>query len=95
MQFDLYTSSWLTFLDNSPVAVVKLPNLSIWQICKWVFYPPGKFASVFTHLASWSRSKPPQIMSFQSNYDLQNHYLGGGFKDFLFSSLLGEDSHFD
>ena len=21
--------------------------------------------------------------------------LGGGFKDFLFSSLLGEDSHFD
>ena len=22
-------------------------------------------------------------------------YLGGGFKDFLFSPLLGEESHFD
>ena len=26
---------------------------------------------------------------------LEDPYLGGGFKYFLFSSLLGEDSHFD
>ena len=25
----------------------------------------------------------------------KNSYLDGGFKDFLFSPLLGEDSHFD
>ena len=25
----------------------------------------------------------------------KNMYLGGGFKHFLFSSLFGEDSHFD
>ena len=26
---------------------------------------------------------------------LKKHYLGGGFKHFLFSPLFGEDSHFD
>ena len=27
--------------------------------------------------------------------DTDNHYLGGGFKYFLFPTLFGADSHFD
>ena len=31
----------------------------------------------------------------ESQKELQNLQLGGGFKYFLFSPLFGEDSHFD
>ena len=36
----------------------------------------------------------PQTKSIRSLFSL-NQNLGGGFKDFLFSPLFGEDSHFD
>ena len=42
--------------------------------------------------AAWAKEygmKKPQLLCFA------HLLLGGGFKDFLFSSLLGEDSHFD
>ena len=36
----------------------------------------------------------PMIIIF-TILNVISHYLGGGFKYFLFSPLFGEDSHFD
>ena len=53
-------------------------------------------------LAEWRPVGAPvdknTLLSFKvSKKDSENanFYLGGGFKHFLFSPLLGEDSHFD
>ena len=56
---------------------------------------------ILTTYKSWD---DPPSASYKWGYTLQplqplemaeNKGLGGGFKDFLFSPLFGEDSHFD
>ena len=43
-------------------------------------------------LQGWGNKKTPLL---DHPGTLNNHYLGGGFKDFLFSPLLGEVLQFD
>ena len=56
---------------------------------------PDTWRSEFTHQAAWTH-----VWRFERAYwfffeGLHNHYLGGCFKDFLFSSLPGEMIQFD
>ena len=40
-------------------------------------------------------NKPLVVFGRNRHRDVSKGLLGGGFKDFLFSPLFGEDSHFD
>ena len=48
-------------------------------------------AQVFESVSNHCKS----ITNSRFHFNMMIHNLGGGFKDLLFSSLFGEDSHFD
>ena len=46
-------------------------------------------------LPKFNSSPPENRPNRKRKQSSSNHYLGGGFKGFLYSPLFGEDSHFD
>ena len=65
----------------------------------WEFFEPNKGRSNVGCLWDDGPSKGFQILAWDKVWSTWTFWvyiiLGGGFKYFLFSPLLGEDSHFD
>ena len=81
---------WLNIFSIEMVFAIGWLNIFTWEVLVFTI-------SIHLKLVGFGTYELPGTLNYQFQTDvwLNNHFLAGGFKYFLFSSLFGEDSHFD